>query len=168
MLPLGTEADGESSRRSNVIILDLGICYASIYFEINYLDSVIAFWLCFIFHNKREIKGKFASTSFNKATGNKLPGFLFSRLLYYSYAFVFMIYYYNVHLFILVAHDEPLDTLTEYQISVFTHRQTVQQAAVFFPLDTVNLITDHVSSFGFGAGSLRHLQSFRMQLQAFL
>lgn len=79
-----------------------------------------------------------------------------------------MIYYYNVHLFILVAHDEPLDTLTEYQISVFTHRQTVQQAAVFFPLDTVNLITDHVSSFGFGAGSLRHLQSFRMQLQAFL
>ena len=72
------------------------------------------------------MKGKIVSTSFNKATRNKLPGFLLSRPLYYSYAFVFMIYYYNVHLLISVAHDEPLDTLTEYQISVFPHRQTVQ------------------------------------------
>lgn len=97
-----------------------------------------------------------------------MPGFLLSKPLYYSYAFVFMIYYYNVHLLISVARDEPLDILTEYQISVFTHRQTVQPATVFFPLDTVNLITGHVSSFGFSAGSLGHLQSFRMQLQAFL
>lgn len=141
MLLLGTEANGRSSGRSNVIILDLGICYASIYLAINYLDSVTIFWLCFVFHNKREMKGKIASTSFNKATRNKLPGFFLSRPLYYSYAFVFMIYYYNVHLLISVAHDEPLDALTEYHISVFPHRQTVRQAAVVFPLDTVNLIT---------------------------
>ena len=69
MLPLGTEANGRSSGRSNVIILEPGICSASVYFAINYLDSAIIFWLCFIFHNRRKIKGKFASTSSTKPQG---------------------------------------------------------------------------------------------------
>lgn len=94
----------------------------------------IIFWLCFIFCNRKKIKGKFALAHHSAKASGSRPALLCSPAPPHS-----------VH-----------------------PRLSVPRSAMCFVLHTVDLVTGHVSSFGFGAGSLPYLGPFGAQLHVFL